>query len=150
VAANKPLTMRVRITGVHETLAAFRNLPKDATVELREAAGRIAERIAVSARAAGMSSSAQSALVAPSVRVARDRVPVVQVGGAGQVGRRNTPMWKILFGAEFGARSYRQFRRHRGAKGYWFFSTIEGNEGQIAAEWNKAADTIISKWGAGG
>lgn len=148
--SNKPLTVKVHITGVRETLAAFRQLPKDATVELRESAGRIAEMLAGAARARGMASSKQSALVAPTVRVMRDRVPVVQVGGSSQVGTRHTPAWRILFGAEFGARSYRQFRRHRGSKGYWFFSTIEGNEARIAAEWNEAADRIIQKWGAGG
>lgn len=150
MATNKPLTIRVHITGVRETLAAFRQLPKDATVELREAAGRIAEMLALDARGRGMASSRQSALVAPTVRVVRDRVPVVQVGGSSRVGSRKTPAWHILFGAEFGARAYKQFRRHRGSKGYWFFSTIEGNEARIAAEWNEAADRIIQKWGAGG
>jgi hypothetical protein len=147
---NKPLTIRVNITGVRETLVAFRELPKVATVELRDAAGRIAEMLAIAARARGSASSKQSALVAPTVRVVRDRVPVVQVGGATRVGHRNTPAWRILLGAEFGARSYKQFRPHRGNRGYWFFSTIEGNEERISAEWNRAADEIIRRWGADG
>jgi hypothetical protein len=143
---NKPISITVRITGVRETLTAFRELPKEASAELRDASGRIAAFMAVSARERGMASSARSALVAGTVRPARDRVPVVQAGGSTRLGSRNVPAWALLFGDEFGAVTYRQFRPHRGNLGYWFFSSIEGNEERIDREWNTAADAIIAKW----
>jgi hypothetical protein len=143
---NKPLTVRVRITGVRETLKAFKDLPKQAADELRTASGKIAEFMATTARSRGSMSSSRSSLVAGTVKVARDRVPVVQVGGSKALGTRRTPAWKMLFGDEFGARSFPQFRAHRGSKGYWFFSSIEGNESRIDTEWNAAADEIVRKW----
>lgn len=143
---NKPISMTVHIAGVRETLAAFRELPKQAAAELRDASGVIAAFMAESARARGMASSSRSALVAGTVRPARDRVPVVQVGGSSRLGSRRAPAWALLFGDEFGALTYRQFRPHRGTRGYWFFSSIEGEEARIDREWNQAADAIVAKW----
>jgi hypothetical protein len=148
--ARDALTVKVRITGLRETLAAFRDLPKVASAELRDAAGRIAETIARSASSRGRVSSKRSALMADTVKVARDRVPAVTVGGSARVGSRDAPAWALVFGDEFGARSYPQFRDHLGSRGYWFFTTIEGEEQRISEEWNRAADEIIRRWSAGG
>lgn len=143
---SKPISVTVRITGVRETLAAFRELPKQAAVELRDASGVIAAFMANTAQARGMASSARSALVSSTVRAARDRVPVVVVGGSSRLGSRRAPAWALLFGDEFGAVVHRQFRPHRGTMGYWFFSSIEGEEARIDREWNQAADAIVAKW----
>lgn len=142
----KPITVTVRITGVRETLKAFRAMPKEASDELRAASGVIAAFMAATARARGTASSARSALVAQTVKVGRDRVPVVTVGGSSRLGSRQAPAWRLLFGDEFGANTHRQFRPHRGTKGYWFFSSIEGEESRIDREWNDAVDVIIRKW----
>jgi hypothetical protein len=142
----RPLTIKVRITGVRETLAAFKNLPKDATAELRTASGVIAGFMANAVRSSGLASSTRSALLTGTVKVARDRVPAVQVGGSSALGSRRTPAWKMLFGDEFGAKTFPQFRPHRGTKGYWVFSSIEGNESRIDQEWNRAADEIVRRW----
>lgn len=142
----KPISVTVRITGVRETLKAFREMPKEATAELRDASSTIAAFMAVAARARGTASSPRSALVAQTVRTQRDRVPVVVVGGSARLGSRQAPAWRLLFGDEFGASTYRQFRPHRGTKGYWFFSSIEGQESRIDEKWNAAVDRIIAKW----
>lgn len=146
--ARDGLTVKVKITGARETLAAFRHLPDDANRELRTATLKIADSLATQIRGAATGSSAQSALVAPTVKAKRDRVPVIEAGGSKKVGTNKKPAHKILFGANFGATVLRQFRPHRGAgdNDYWFFHTVESQEARIDREWNEVADKIIARW----
>ncbi|WP_344231470.1 hypothetical protein [Kribbella hippodromi] len=139
------------IAGARETLAAFRQLPKDASKELRDASTRISEVEAVKIRSAAASSSAQSALVAPGIRARRDRLPSIVVGGARKVGRNRKPLNKIMYGANFGATALKQFRPHRGAgdEDYWFFSTVEKDLPQMVDQWGRAVDKVIRRWGNG-
>jgi hypothetical protein len=160
--AKQALTVKVHIDGVKETLAAFRKLPKDASQELREASLKIAETLVVAAKR--NADDAQSRAVATTVKVAKDRVPAVQAGGSKRVTSTRAAAYQLLFGSEFGmdqrsgwyanARYDKsaglQFRPHNGQQGYWFFPAVEDQRARIAAEWNKAADAIIRKFGEGG
>jgi inorganic triphosphatase YgiF len=141
------LTVRVHIDGLRETLAALRNLPKDANNELREAATALAKEMATAAAASGRSQGRQAMLVAATVRAARDRVPVVVAGGTKRIGSRRKPAFKLLFGSEFGSNRLRQYKPHLGSGSYWFFRTIEDEQVEISARWQKAADEIIAKFG---
>jgi hypothetical protein len=150
VAKQQGLTIRVRIDGIHETLAALRKLPKDANDELRAAALEISKELAAAAAASGRSEGHQAALVATTVKAGRDRVPVVTAGGTKRLGRNKKPAYKLLFGSEFGANRYEQFRPHLGRGSYWFFRTVEDEQTEIAARWLQAADEVIAKFGNGG
>ena len=143
------LTIRVSIKGARETIAAFRALPKEASKELRDASTRISEVEAVKIRTAATSSSAQSALVAPGVKARRDRLPSITVGGAKRVGRNRKPLNKIMYGANFGASTLKQFRPHRGAgdDDYWFFSTVEKDIPNMVDQWGRAVDKVLRRWG---
>jgi hypothetical protein len=141
------LTVQIGIVGLRETIAALNALPKDAGVEIRAAAQELAKKLAASAQQAGRVAGRQAALVATTVRPARDRVPVVTAGGTRKLGRNREPAYKLLFGSEFGANYYRQYRPHLGKGSYWFFRTIEDEQATIAAEWLHAADAIIQKFG---
>lgn len=161
MAKKSALTITLHATGVRETLAAFRALPKDASAELRKSSLKLAESLAVAARASGRAEGGQAAAVARTVKARRDRVPVVQAGGTTRVGRKRAPAWAILFGSEFGqdrrsgwyARPrYRrsrgtQYEPHQGRDGLWFFPTIEARQAQIMREWQAAADRIIRSFG---
>lgn len=148
--AKTSLTVDLHIEGARETLAAFRRLPKEASAELRDRALKLSELLASTASRAARGDSPQAAAVASTIKARRDRVPSVQVGGAKRVGSRRTPAFKILFGAEFGASpSLPQFRPHRGREGYWFFPSVEAEQGRISREWNKAADEVVRKFTAG-
>lgn len=142
----KALTLKMKISGVRETIAAFNDLPKTANAELRASALKLAEMLATRERSAATASSRQAALMAPTIKAVRDRLPAVQVGGTKRVGSRRKPAWKVLFGAEFGSTQYRQFRPHRGRQGYWFFPTAEAAGAEIDREWNKAADRILLRF----
>jgi hypothetical protein len=163
--ASSVLTVKVQIEGVRETLAAFQRLPKDASNELRDASGKLAKALAakavVDAHAHG---GPQGALLAETVKVVRDRVPAIQVGGTRKVGRNRTPAYSLLFGSVFGMSTKsgwyaaarfaggrsRQYRAHRGQNAYWFFPLVEREASTISREWNAAADAIVRKFSEGG
>lgn len=143
------LTIRVKISGAKETLAAFRELPKDASKELRDASQRISQVEANKIRGAAASSSRQSALVAQGIKARRDRLPSIVVSGAKRVGRHRAPLNKIMFGANFGATYLKQFRPHRagGTDDYWFFSTAEKDLPRMVDQWGQAVDKVLRRWG---
>lgn len=143
------VSVHVKVTGVRETVAAFRKLGKDATAKLRDANQAIADELDDKISNAARGSSRQSALVAPGVKARRAAVPFVAAGGAKKVGRNRKPLHKIMFGANFGATYLNQFRPHRsgGESDYWFFSTVEENKERIAGKWADTADRLFKEWG---
>lgn len=150
--AKTSLTMGIRISGARETLKAFNDLPKDANNELRDRSKKLSEMLADKVRQAARSDqSPQSALLAPTVKARRDRVPVIVAGGARRIGSRGRPAWALLFGAEFGSNRHRQFRKqHTGKDGSWLFPVADEHRDLIDREWNAAADEIAAKWAQGG
>lgn len=145
--AGRDLTVTIRVSGIRETLAALSRLPKDASNELRDASLEISRELAAAARQAGVAEGSQAALVATTVKARRDRVPVVVAGGTKRLGSNRAPAYKLLFGSEFGANRYEQYRPHVGAGSYWFFRTVEDNEVEIARRWLDAADAILRRFG---
>lgn len=151
MAKSKKLIVSVQIDGVQETLRKFRDLPKDASNELREAAAELAETLLTKVKAAAAhDKSPQARIVAATAKVKRDRVPVLEVGGTKRIGRNKRPAYDLLFGAEFGSSQYKQFHKaHTGRTGSWFFPVIEKESAEIGRQWNAAADRIIEKFGEG-
>jgi hypothetical protein len=147
--ASQALTVRVKIDGARETLAAFRRLPREASQALREQSLELARLLAVKVASSARGDSPQSALMAATVKALRDRVPAITAGGTSRVGTNRVPAYKVLFGSEFGARTLPQYRPHLGRDSYWMFKTVEENEGTIAAAWLKAADDIVRAFGEG-
>ena len=142
MAQQRQLTVNIHVAGARETLAAFRRLPKEASNSLRDRSTELATALAGKVQGAARSDSPQSALMAPTVKARRDRIPAIEAGGSSRVGSRRVPAFKILFGSEFGARTLPQFRPHLGRGSYWLFKTVEENETEIAAGWEKVVDDI--------
>lgn len=148
MARKTGLTVQIRVTGIRETLSALSRLDKMAQHEIREASLDLARELAASAQNAARGEGSQSALLAQTVKAARDRVPVITAGGTTRLGRNRKPAWKLLFGAEFGSNYYLQFGKpHLGGGSYWFFDTVEREQGQITDRWQQAADEIIRRFG---
>jgi len=145
--ASQSITVRVRIKGVREVLAALRDLPKDADKAIRAAALDLSRTIAAEAKQAGLNEGRQAALVATTVKAARDRLPVVVAGGSKRLGSNRAPAYKLLFGSEFGATRLKQYKPHVGTGSYWFFRSIEDNQVEIQKRWLDAADEIIRQFG---
>lgn len=155
-----PFTLTVTIDGARETLKAFRDLPKDASNALRDAAGELSVKMAADIAAAGAREGRQAAAVARTVKAGRrDRVPNVVIGGTQKIGRHGEPAFKLLFGSEFGAGGGKGegdryapygYKRHAGKRGLWIFPTVEAGEAKISRAWNAAADEIIKRFTMGG
>lgn len=155
------ISVRLKIDGARETLAAFRTLGKEATAALKDANKEISNDLADKIRDAARASDAQSAAVAPSIKVKRDRIPSVAAGGSRLAtkqrrrseGQGKTTAGDLVFGANFGATYLPQFRKHNGGAGspdYWFFETVEDNEAAMVKEWTDTADRLLTEWGQGG
>jgi hypothetical protein len=147
---NAPLKVSIRIEGYREARKAIRQLSPDAKRNLRAASLELSQFLAGQVKSAAMSDSAQSALMAPTVRAVRGIVPGVEVGGMAGVGRHGNPAYDVLFGAEFGATAYPQFRPHRGREGYFIFPTIEENDERIGQMWLAAVDETVAQFSGDG
>jgi hypothetical protein len=149
--AGKGLVINVKIEGGRETLRAFRELPKVASDELRDAAGKIADDMVGWVQNLASSTSRQAALVAGTTKRVRDRVPAVSIGGSKRIGtgtgRRKGAAYEILFGANFGSRSHRQFPAWAGVgNDYFVFKSIEAHAHEVEERWLGAADAIGQRW----
>lgn len=129
-----PIRPIVDIEGLPAFHAAAAGLPRAAQEASDDATERIARDEASRIRGAAARSSRQSARVAGSVRAVGGSAPGVSAGGV------------LFFGAEFGARTLRQFRPHRGHTGYWFWPTLRADERRIDQRWDEAGDAIEQEW----
>lgn len=137
------VTISVKIRGAREIVRAIGRLGKDANREIRDKTLAISKDFATWAQADARAEGRQAAILAPTVRARRDRVPAATVGGRRKVGRRRAPAGALVFGSIFGASAYRQFRPHRGQNSYWFFQTAEERQPEIERRWLEAADEVI-------
>lgn len=132
--------------------AALRLLPKEASSKLRDASVEIAAGIASEASGRATSVGGVAALVAPSIRATRDRIPVVKMGGSAGLptagngwarsrgGARQT-IGDVIWGAEFGggARpSTLQFQPHKGRVGYFLWPTVRDRNQDIHERYSDA------------
>jgi hypothetical protein len=112
----------------------------------------------------------QAVRVAESIKVASDRVPTVQIGGARRFttseGDR-TAYGTLVFGSEFGsvvARQRQRFRRPgqsrgglqfpprspkqgRGNRGWWLFPRLKRLQPDILRAWLEGARKVADEWG---
>lgn len=152
---SQSLNLTVRIDGAQATLKAFRDLPKEASDALRDAAQDLSESMASWVRAAGQSQGRQASLLVATVTAKRDRLPYVTVGGTKKIGHAwpgagPAPAYALLFGSEFGSSRGHGFLGHRGKAGYWIFPTIEAKDSEIARRWEAAADDTVKRFTAAG
>lgn len=136
------------VAGLNRTL---RGLPKSASVNLRDASQAIAEKVASDAAGAARAQGGVAALVAPTIRSGRDRVPVVKMGSSARLpsdsrsrsGSRQT-VGDVIWGAEFGGGARlttRQFKPWRGngdGAGYFLWPTVRGDREFIETAYGDA------------
>lgn len=151
------LAINIQVDGVREMSQAFRRLPKDASVEQRAASMEIASEMAGHIASAARLDSRQSALLAPTVRAVSDRVPAVTVGGSKRLPvASGAKAFEILFGANFGATTYRvrgrvpYFRQHAGkGSDYFIWATVTQHQSVMVGKWMEATERVIDKWAGG-
>lgn len=158
MAANRETVKAgVRVEGINETLKAFKGLDKQASVEAKQKAQEIADKVGGHIRnAANGFPDRRYALLAQSVKAGRDRTPQVKIGGAAspKASGGGTPA-NLVIGMEFGAAQTgpnawrfppRTPKRGRGNEGYWIYKTASSRQREIIDLWFKAMDDIVRKW----
>lgn len=166
--ANTKNTMTIK-----PDLGDYRGLLKALNVMGKEANGELKNEVAsISAwTAGGIKTSAyvgarfpaQAAIVAATVRPARDRVPTVYIGGGKGRASGGANAGQLLFGNEFGgnpdySKSVSGFpnggfkfpprspREGRGNKGYWIFPTLKVMQPEIKRRWQEACVKVLDNW----
>jgi len=142
-------TTYTTVKGLNKALA---KLPKEASAELRTAAKAIAADIAQEAQGRAKGQGGLAALVAPTIRAARDRVPVIKMGGSGKLpaaggdwehsrsGARQT-IGDVIWGAEFGGKgraTTQQFLPHKGTAGYFLWPTVRDRSDEMQDRYSEA------------
>lgn len=143
--------------------ATLRAIPKEANATLRDASQSIAGEVAGDAAAAARSQGGLAAIVAPTIRAARDRVPYIKMGGSKQLPKEgngwkrktrkgaNQTIGDAMWGAEFGGqrrRTTQQFRPWRGSShgaGYFLWPAVRDNRAYIEKAYGDALIEAIDK-----
>lgn len=122
--------LSLEVDGLQATLRAFQGLERDlrsqANAELRGAARTCATELAVELRVAARSCGVPVApLVAETITVKSDRLPVLRIGGSKRVGRNRTPAGVLAWGSEQGPKgSPNRFAVAPNLAGYWIAPTV--------------------------
>jgi hypothetical protein len=171
---NRPFVAGAAIEGVNATLRAYSKLGKEARAATKDEVMKVAEIVGKKTAAAGRARGGRDALVAGTMKVRRDRVPIVEYGGKRRSGVSGGATFnQLVYGMEFGsigmgaratdrasgrpsnntpgwrfpARTARKGRT--GNVGYWIFPTASTMGPEIADLWLKALDKIAKEWGDG-
>jgi hypothetical protein len=108
----------------------------------------------------------QAAIVAATIRPAKDRVPTVYIGGSRGRASGGANAGQLLFGNEFGSDrnakgskgsfpngGYRFPDRSpdqgKGSRGYWIFPTLKSMQPEIKRRWLSAVNNVFDLWAKG-
>ena len=165
------VALTVEVEGLYEMLRGFSKASDLFNENIRNVSTSLAEDLLKAARieAGSVSRSRQALEVMRGMQVRRDRVPSIRlkpnmlfrsksrsnrkrglVQGPGLT--RKVTMGDVFFGAEFGGGTKpntKQFLRHRGQSGYFFWPTVRKKKNLIAERYLDAIERIVKKLGIG-
>lgn len=132
------------VEGLNEVLRAFRNLPKEASADLRTASQRIADRhMAPAWRDAALSGAGPwGQVIADTVKAKRDRVPAVSIGANRKRFSGGATANMVRWPSDTGVRrgSFAPFERTD------WMSRVRAYQPAALQEWGRAVDQIVRKW----
>ena len=151
----------VIVKDLFETLRKFSKASKEFNGEMRKVAYTIARDLEGQVRieAGTVSRASQALQVVKGLRAKNDRIPTIGLRGneafisqSRPNSRRRTKVTRkdVFFGAEFGGgatRTTRQFLRHRGQSGYFFWPTVRKRKNEIAKEYLEGIDRVVKQLG---
>jgi len=153
----------VVIKDLFETLRKFENASPIFKKEMKKVALIIAKDLqnAVRVEAGTVSRSRQAIQVARGLRAVNENIPTIKLRNSEQFISKSRPNSKrktkvtradVFFGAEFGGGARpttRQFLRHRGQSGYFFWPTVRKRKNAIAKEYLDGMDRVVKELGIG-
>ena len=151
----------ITIDGIGKFLRDASRADANFNVEMRKAARQVAANLVIKAKAeaATVARSRQAIQVMRGMKASSDRVPTVKLSENSPFISKSNPNKKrkrpvtrgdVFFGAEFGGgktSNTKQFLRHRGRSGYFFWQTVRKEKENIAAEYLAAIDQVLAKLG---
>jgi hypothetical protein len=144
--------LSVEVDGLMETLKAVQEveaaLRPAVNGELRDAAGRSAEELARELVSSASSSGVPVApLVARSIRVKRDRLPVVSIGGPMRVGSGGGTASDLVWGSEQGPKGEVNHFAVPPSAGYWIAPAVERYGAKALDNFRRAVLEIFKRYG---
>ena len=153
----------VIVKDLFETLRKFSKASPEFNKEMKKVAYAIARDLEAKVRieAASISRASQAIQVAKGLRAKNDRIPTIGLRGKESFvsksrpnSRRKTKVTRadVFFGAEFGGGTRpttKQFLRHRGQSGYFFWPTVRKRKNEIAKEYLDGMDRVVKELGIG-
>jgi len=153
----------VDVKDLFETLRKFSKASNLFNKEMRKVAYEIAKRLQNDVRleAGTVSRSTQAIQVARGLRAKNDRIPTIALRSGEQFISKSRPnknrrkpvtRGDVFFGAEFGGGNTpktKQFLRHRGQSGYFFWPTVRKRKNEIAKEYLEGMDRVVKELGIG-
>jgi len=167
VAPSRTNNDPVQIVGLADFLRKATQQDANFNKEIRIASQEIAQKLVVKARieAGSITRSRQAVEVMKGMRARRDRIPTIKLdeksafqsqsrkftsarSDNGRRVKRKVTRGDVFFGAEFGggrSPTTKQFLRHRGKAGYFFWPTVRKEKTEIAREYLAAIDRFLVK-----
>ncbi len=160
------ITVRPDLKDYRGLLKALNQMDKESQFVLKDEVYSISTWTAQGIKQAGFAHPfypRQAAVVAATVRPARDRVPTVYVGGTKGRASGGANAGQLLFGNEFGGNRNaignqsafknggfrfppRTPREGRGNAGYWIFPTLKSLQPEIKKRWFAACNKVMDNW----
>jgi hypothetical protein len=148
----------IKIEGLREFLRDMAKVDDRFNTEIRKASVEVAQLLvdAANMEASTIVRNRQALEVMKGMRAYSDRVPTIKLYEKGGFVSKSYPNRKrkrkvtrgdVFFGAEFGGGSRpttRQFLRHRGRSGYFFWPTVRKKKNEIATEYLNAIDKVLN------
>lgn len=147
MALNK--TFDTYVDGLNDVLRSFRALPKEASAELRTASQAVADKhMAPAWRNAAINYAGPwGQVIADSVKVKRDRVPAVNIGGARKKFSGGASPTMVRFPSDRGNQGRAgQATPPAFGTGTSWMANVKQYQGGAMQEWTQAVNRIVSKW----
>jgi len=152
--AGKPAVL---IDGLADFLRKAAKMDDRFNSHMREAARGVAQQIVDEAKveASTVTRSRQAIEVMKGMKPYNDRIPAVKLSQSSnfvsesrpnRTRKRKVTRGDVFFGAEFGGQARpttRQFLRHRGRSGYFFWPTVRKMKDKIAQDYLAAIDRVL-------
>jgi hypothetical protein len=158
-AGKETISIKVADKDIFAILRTFKVMDKIASDDLRNVAQEIAVEVknAIISNASfaqdknGKDISRQAIAVAKSVKVERDRIPKIAIGGSSVVTSSGARAGTLVFGVEFGSYNKKNLPARSpkvgsGNSGYFIFPTLKIMQKTISDKWVAGVDKIRDEW----
>ena len=165
VSGKSTMSMKLDMSEYRGLLKALSQMDKESQGALKDDVAAISRWTAQGMVYASYSAPMprQAAIVASTVRVNRDRVPNVTIGGARGRASGGANAGQLLWGNEMGGDinafgnktafpnggyrfPERSPRKGRGNAGYWIFPSLVEMQPTIRKRWKDAVDKVMDNW----